>query len=111
MTITGIVTMTRAVDEHQARALAADLEKLRTLGLPIFAADASTVDFCGMVNSFPGVRIWPEGHTLVRQIDAAMRRAKDEGHRYVLYTEPDKRAFFVDSASSFINRTAQLTGA
>ena len=104
MRATTIATVTRARTDAEASALGAALETLGRLGLPIFAADGGSVAaFRDRTRRVPQLEVWREGSTLVQQIRACFRRILQMDHRVVLYTEPDKAAFFESGAQSFLD--------
>jgi hypothetical protein len=104
MTVTAVVTMTRARDEAESQAAIASLTALEALGFPIFASDANSIpEFRKAMQHLRNLHSCAGGSTLVSQIKAAIQRAADEGHRYVFYTEPDKREFFLGGARGFLD--------
>ena len=103
MKATAIATMTAARSGGEATVLAQALNALSDVGLPIYAADAgSTSPFTEQSRSIPTLELWEEGATLVQQIKACFRRVLATGNRVVLYTEPDKRAFFQAGMACFL---------
>jgi hypothetical protein len=106
MNATAIATMTAARSDQEAAALAAAIQQLSQLGLPIFAADAGSIAaFTDRVRQISQLELWQEGTTLVQQIKACFRRVLKTDHRVVLYTEPDKREFFESGVTSFLEET------
>jgi hypothetical protein len=103
MNVTAIVTMTRARSERESEAAVASLTALHALGLPVFAADANSIPaFHDALRGLPNFRRQPDGGSLVQQVKASVRGAAAEGHRFVMYSEPDKRDFFSHGAGAFL---------
>jgi hypothetical protein len=104
--------MTRARDEVEAGGAIASLTALSALGLPIFASDANSIPaFREAARQMPDLRSCQPGASLVAQVKSAMRGAAAEGHRYVFYTEPDKREFFLHGARAFLSAAREQNGA
>ncbi len=79
------------------------LNELCKLGFPVFVADAGSVPkFLNAVADLPGVQLRVEGKNLVQQVKGSIQRAITAGHRFILYTEPDKKEFFEHGAAAFI---------
>jgi hypothetical protein len=98
---TAIVTITRARSAEEAAALKASLEILQAAGLPIFAGDGGSIAaFQEMLQAWPSMRLSTGLSTLAGQVKAAVQAAAGQ-HRYVLYTEPDKRDFFAAGLVEF----------
>jgi hypothetical protein len=112
MTATAVVTMTRARDEAESEAALASLTALDALGIPIFASDARSIPaFREAAQRLPQLRSCAAGSSLVGQVKSAMQCAAAEGHRYVFYTEPDKREFFLRGARGFLKAAQEQKGA
>lgn len=112
MTVTAVVTMTRALNEPDAQIGIAALTALDGLGLPIFASDAHSIPtFRDAVDRLPNLRRQPDGSGLIPQIKTALRGAAAAGHRHVLYTEPDKRDFFAEGARDFVSEAGRREAA
>jgi hypothetical protein len=104
--------MTRARNDAEAEAAIASLTALSALGLPIFASDANSIPaFREAVRQIPDLRSCEPGASLVAQVKSAMRAAAAEGHRYVFYSEPDKREFFTNGARAFLSAAREQNGA
>jgi hypothetical protein len=94
-----IVTMTRATTPAEARLLKGSLRALSRSNLPIYVGEGgSETDFVERVKKLPNVHLCRPAPgqrvTLVNQLRNAFARASAIGSEYLLYTEPDKRAFF-----------------
>ena len=73
------------------------------LGIPVFIADAGSIpSFLKAVECLPGIQVRVEGENLVQQVKSSVARAVAAGHRFILYTEPDKKEFFQRSARNFV---------
>lgn len=95
--------MTRARSPEEAILQIASLQELCKLGLPVFVADAGSIaEFVNGLADLPGVQLRVEGKNLVQQVKGSIQRAIAAGHRFILYTEPDKKQFFEDGARTFI---------
>ena len=100
---TAAATITRARNSEESGIQLAALEELSKLGIPVFIADAGSIpSFLKAVESLPGVQVRVEGENLVQQVKASVARAVAAGHRFILYTEPDKKEFFQRSARNFV---------
>jgi hypothetical protein len=100
-----IVTMTWARDAAEERLLRASLPHLAGLTLPTFVTDGGSGSrFTTFLRGFshftvleahePGV--WP-------QVRRSLQAANESAARFLLYTEPDKGAFFRGSLHTFIS--------
>ena len=108
---TAIATMTAGRSEQEAALLATSVEQLARLGLPVFAADAGSIAaFTDRARPVSRLELWREGTTLVQQIKACFHRVLKNGHRVVLYTEPDKKDFFEGGVTVFLEETARCRG-
>lgn len=95
----GIVTMTLARSEEEARQLVTALRKLSTAGLSAWVGEGGSVPgFAERLEGLPGVRLCPlaDGFrpTLVNQLRSAFAAALQSDCAWFLSTEPDKSAFF-----------------
>jgi len=103
MTVTAAVTMTRALTERDAEASIASLKTLGALGLPIFASDAGSIQaYHAALGALGNFHRQPDAANLIQQMKSGFRGAAAAGHRYVLYSEPDKRDFFSNGARRFV---------
>ena len=108
-----VATITWVRSPADEAPLADALTRLASLGLPISIADRGTSPtFHQTLQSLPGVTavtVDPVTHPgLVRQLRTALAGTAATGRRAVLYTEPDKAAFFRDaSASGLLDLIAQ----
>jgi hypothetical protein len=106
MKATAIATMTAARSDQEADVLGTAIVQLGQLGMPIFAADASSIAaFSDRIRRVSQLDFWQEGTTLVQQIKACFRHVLKTDHRVVLYTEPDKKEFFESGARLFLKET------
>ncbi len=95
--------MTRARSSEDAILQLAALRELCKLSLPVFVADAGSIpEFVNGLKDVPGVQLRVEGENLVQQVKGSIHRAIAGGHRFILYTEPDKKQFFEHGARTFI---------
>ena len=106
-----IVTVTWARSPAEAQLLQRALRTLSKTGLPIYVGEGgSGRDFIRALGRLPNLRVCSLDTscrpTLVNQLRAALTRAEETHPDYLLYTEPDKRAFFTQGLPMLI-RTAQ----
>jgi hypothetical protein len=100
-----IVTVTWARDPAEAALIAGALELLAGAGAPVIVADRTGSPAFTARLARVGVRlVTPAGPGLVAQVQAAAAAAASLGTRFLLYTEPDKQAFFRDSLPGFLAR-------
>ena len=98
-----IATMTWARDKAEAAALLHSLGILSETSMPVFVADGgSPAAFRKAIGALPNVQITTQGSTLVEQVRAAVKRAATSGADLIVYTEPDKAAFFRKRLAGFI---------
>lgn len=104
--------MTLARSEGEESLLLESLKELSRTGLPIYAADGgSSTEFVTRAGLVPGVTIASAAGRLVGQVRTALELASEGSPQQVLYTEPDKRAFFSDGLAQFLERAAHSAGA
>lgn len=107
-----VATITRARDDREANLLLASLGALTDARLPVFVADAGSVPFFApAVKRLPNLEFAVRGDTLVQQVKAAFHRAAASGAHIVIYTEPDKRAFFESGLPPFVRQAGSLNAA
>jgi len=112
MTVTAAVTMTRARTEAESDTAVASLTALAALGLPIYASDANSIPlFVDAARRLPNLRLQATRASLVQQVKASIRGAAADGHRFVMYTEPDKRDFFQHQANAFLSAASKQNAA
>jgi hypothetical protein len=98
-----MATITWARNDDEETLLRQSLTALAELGRQIYITDAgsqsSFIDFLRTVPQFdlvtPVKGVWP-------QAQSSLKKAIDAGHKYILYTEPDKLYFF-SYLNSFLN--------
>ncbi len=101
------ITWARTADEELS--LRRALPCLCEAGLPVVVADkGSNASFTAFVRALPRVLVVePSVATLVGQTTAAIAAALRVGTPYVLYTEPDKEAFFAQHLRAFLERAPE----
>ena len=109
-----VATITLARSPAEAENLLGALTRLAHHGLPIVAADGgSLATFRERAGALPGVTLLAtepgSGPRLLSQVRLAVTTAAATGRRLVLYTEPDKHAFFERSLAALV--TAALEDA
>jgi hypothetical protein len=110
-----VVTMTRARTALEGRELAAALGVLLKNNLPVFAGDGGSLEgFLKQVSRWPNLHICPPQRqsrtSLVEQLRRAFAKAQQIHPQYLLYTEPDKRAFFARSLPPFLTAATAAAG-
>jgi hypothetical protein len=109
-----IATMTLARDAREQELLCGALRDLAAAGLPVYVTDGgSGADLVDELRRFPNVTLcertadglWPQARR-------SLQAARNSGARFVLYTEPDKKAFFGEQLETFIAEATDdsLTG-
>ena len=107
MTVTAAVTMTRTLNEGDTAAVIASLQALDSLGLPVFVSDGGSLPaFQDSLARLAHFRRQADSRGLVQQMRTGFRAAAAAGHRYVFYSEPDKREFFARGARPFLSAAA-----
>jgi hypothetical protein len=97
------ITLARSVSEE--RSLRRSIKTLVTLGLPVVVADGgSRVHFVEQIESLGCTMARPKSRGLVAQVKASLATAlRVHPASFVLYTEPDKAAFFSEHLVDFIH--------
>jgi len=95
--------MTLARDAQQEQMLLAALRSLARDRDAIFAADGgSSREFVDALASAPVRIVDADERNLVGQVRASLRAASGTGAPFLLYTEPDKQAFFDTHLDAFL---------
>ena len=99
-----VATMTLARKPGEKRALEDALGDLAECGFPVFVTDGGSDEaFVEALRHFPAFSVCPPcTDGLWPQIERSLARAYASGARFVLYTEPDKRAFFRERLQRFV---------
>jgi hypothetical protein len=108
-----VATMTWVRSDVEEARLRRSLERLSAAGLPVAVADAGTSPaFAQFLDVLPGCRVAaPRERGLVGQVKASIALAATFGPSQILYTEPDKEAFFGSLLDGFLRRAAEAGGA
>ena len=102
-----IFTVTWARDPAEEVLIGRALTALVRLGLPVFAADRTDrTAFTATLRQLGITLVDPPAPGLVPQVQAAAAAAATAGTRFLLYTEPDKEAFFADGLDRLLARAA-----
>jgi hypothetical protein len=112
MPMIAVATMTWVRTALEEARLRRSLERLAGAGLPVAVADADTSPaFSRFLETLPGCRVAaPRDGGLVGQVKASIELAATFGASQVLYTEPDKEAFFGPLLDSFTRRASEVGG-
>ena len=104
-----VATITWARTPVEELSLRRALAQLAELGLPVAVADRSgSASFTGFLASLPRfLTVDVAASGLVVQVKAAVEAALRIPARFVLYTEPDKEAFFAQHLRAFIARAGE----
>lgn len=109
-----IATITWSRTRQEEELLRESLHYLAALQIPVFITDGgSGEDFLAFLSSFPNFTvIAPTEKGLWAQANTSVLAAYHAGADFIFYTEPDKRPFFKDLATSFIANAPEdpLTG-
>jgi hypothetical protein len=99
-----VATMTRVRTADEGQLILGALTQLTKTSLPVVVCDRdSPLWFHARLAQLQGVTsVAPQGDGLVGQIIPSMQRAIETHRPYILYTEPDKEAFFVRSLRPFL---------
>lgn len=91
-----IATITLARNEEEERALTEALQQLALLNLPVVIADGGSLpSFLQFINNVPQFTVLPHKVSGVwAQAKASVEAAFATTASFILYTEPDKTAFF-----------------
>lgn len=104
------MTLARSSDEECV--LLESLRELSRSRLPIYVADGgSRSEFVAGAGEVAGVTIVSAQGKLVGQVQTALRLASQASTAKILYTEPDKRAFFRNGLREFLERARKKGGA
>ena len=105
-----IATITWARDPDEESLLRSALPYLAATGLPVFITDGgSGPSFISFLKSFPQFTVLTTAAKGVwAQAANSIRKAKDHGADFILYTEPDKKDFFQFALQDFL-KTVQQT--
>ena len=103
--------MTLARDATEALELRAALDALEHAALPVFVTDGgSTAAFADELEARYRFFRCEARRGLWPQIRESLRAAAASGARFILYTEPDKRDFFLDDVRVFIEEASDASG-
>jgi hypothetical protein len=107
-----IATVTWARSDREADHLVRSLATLKASGLPIVVADRGASErFVERLQAIGGIDVEVTRLPgLVAQAQDAIARAATVGRRYVLYTEPDKSAFFEHGLADFLQSAPAADG-
>jgi len=99
-----IATITWARDESEDALLRSSLPHLAAIGLPVFITDGgSGTGFIEFLKGFPQFSVLKtEARGVWAQAGNSARKAYEAGADYILYTEPDKKAFFEHALPNFL---------
>ena len=91
-----IATISWARNDVEEQLLKASLQQLSHLNIPVFITDGGSGDaFIDFVQSLPNVTLlMAKEKGLQAQARNSLQAAYDSGPSFILYTEPDKEAFF-----------------
>ncbi|MGV3773735.1 MAG: hypothetical protein ACO1QB_12595 [Verrucomicrobiales bacterium] len=100
-----VATMTLARSPEEERQLREALSELKNTGLQVYVADGgSPAPFLDFVKGLGFELLLPASRGLVPQILMSIREAASRsGKPFLLYTEPDKTAFFRHSLPPYLN--------
>jgi hypothetical protein len=104
-----VATMALVRCSAEDRLVRRSLTRLAQVGIPIAVADAGTsAAFTDFVDRLPGVVLTaPARGGLVGQVQAAVDAAAAFDRPFILYTEPDKEAFFAGHLREFVDRAPE----
>jgi hypothetical protein len=107
-----IATMTRARDVDEERLIARALGRLSKHAMPIAVADGgSSRRFVDDIRQLTGLTVIRAKHDgLVGQVQASVHKAYATGREFILYTEPDKHAFFDHAIGDFVRLAPEEAG-
>jgi hypothetical protein len=108
-----VATITLARDAGEERLIHEAIRTLSQAGLEVVIADGgSPARFVDAVRILPHVEVHPSAHSgLVGQVQSAVSTAARKGAPWILYTEPDKLAFFTGGLSTFLDAAAARASA
>jgi hypothetical protein len=105
-----VATMTLARTESEEVLLYNSLAQLSTHGWPVIVTDGgSSAMFVGRLRDLRGMLVH-QASGLVPQVNASITAALASGAPVVLYTEPDKLAFFAEHLQQYIVAVSRLGG-
>lgn len=108
---TAIATITWARNRDEEGLLLTAISELTTFGLPLFVTDGgSSGEFIRQLQSMPQVQV-SQSKGLWPQAKNSLTEAVRSGAETILYTEPDKLAFFRDHLPQLLaTKRAENTG-
>lgn len=108
-----VATMTLARDAGEEQLIYKAIATLSRAGLEVAIADGgSPTRFVEALRDLPHVELQPSAHPgLVGQVQSAVAMARRNGAPWILYTEPDKLAFFAGHLATFLDAAAACPGA
>ena len=103
-----IATITWARDPEEEALLRSSLPHLAATGLPVFITDGgSGSSFISFLKSFSQFTVLTtEANGVWAQAGNSIRKASDLGAEFILYTEPDKKDFFLFALADFLRTIA-----
>ncbi len=102
-----VATITRVRKRSQERVVRRSIGALAAVGLPVAMSDrGSSRSFVDWAKQFSAVTVAKKADSLVGQVQASLAEAHTTLRPFILYTEPDKRDFFVDGLADFVERAS-----
>ncbi len=99
-----VATMTWARDAAEERVLRSSIESLAELRLPTFVTDGgSDANFVKFLRSFKNFYVFEAKSVgVVKQIKISLLAARQQGAKFIFYSEPDKKEFFERETRRFV---------
>ena len=100
-----IVTISWARNEDEEKLLKTALSQLASFHLPVFITDGgSTPSFVEFLHSFPNFHVLTtDGKGVYAQARNSLLTAYETGIPFLIYTEPDKAAFFAEGLNKLLS--------
>jgi len=108
-----IATISWARNDAEEGLLRASLQELAKLNLPVFITDGGSPEsFTGFIKSLPNFHLLKaDAKGVYAQAKHSLQQAYQSGAEFILYTEPDKGAFFQNGLPAMLEEAPKAESA
>jgi hypothetical protein len=108
-----IATISWARNDREEALLRSSLQHLVSLNLPVFITDGGSPEsFVDFIKSLPNFHLLKtEGKGVYAQARHSLQAAHQSGSEFILYTEPDKEAFFQNGLPGILKESPKAENA